>query len=106
VEKAFGLSSKRWWLSCRFGRAKKIANSNTSMGAKDRSNDYFFLGSLRVWKAVRLDSITQHSPATHKDSIKKDEKVTTAMRSGQIAGYTLCRKKSGEGKYAIHPISF
>jgi hypothetical protein len=52
--------------------------SHKSTGAQDRSNAYFFLGSLQVWQAVRLDSIPHHSPAIRKDSIKKREKVTFA----------------------------
>ena len=35
----------------------------------------FLLGKLQVWKAVRLVSITQHSPVPHKDSMKKCDKV-------------------------------
>ena len=57
---------------------QKMPSSDTSVGAEDRSNDYFFLGSLQVWQAVRLDTITQHSRAIRKDSIKKREKVTFA----------------------------
>ena len=35
----------------------------------------FLLGKLQGWKAVRLVSITQHSPVPHKDSMKKCDKV-------------------------------